>query len=87
MEESGFEEIRVYITRRKNTVAQYIATLPILNLCDQSVWRPGAWVSWRWWDQEGLELEGERERVATALDGEEDNCVEGADHDEMIGRS
>ena len=26
MEEAGFKEIEVYITRRKNTVAQYIAT-------------------------------------------------------------
>ena len=27
------EEIRVYITRLKNTVAQYISTCPIMDLC------------------------------------------------------
>ena len=39
MEEAGFEEIELYITRRQNTVAQYIATQPIMDLCEQSVWR------------------------------------------------
>ena len=63
MEEAGFEYIRVYITRRQNTVAQYIATLLILDLCKRSIRRLGAWVSRRWWDQEGLYLEGGRERV------------------------
>ena len=29
----GLEEIRVYITHRHNTVAQYIATCPIMDLC------------------------------------------------------
>ena len=34
MEEAGFEDIRVYITRRKNTASQYIATRPIMELCE-----------------------------------------------------
>ena len=63
MNKVGFEYIRVYITRRQNTVAQYIATLLILDLCKRSIRRLGAWVSRRWWDQEGLYLEGGRERV------------------------
>ena len=46
IEEAGFEEIGVYIQKRQNMVAQYIATRPILNLCEQSVWRPGTWNSW-----------------------------------------
>ena len=58
MEEAGFKEIGVYFMRRQNTVTQYIATQPILDLCEKSVWRTGAWVSQRWWDQEGLDLEG-----------------------------
>ena len=41
---------RVNVTRRQNTFAQYLATQPIMDLCEQSVWRKGAWVSWRWWD-------------------------------------
>ena len=56
MVESGFEGIGTYITRRQNTVAQYIATQPILDLCERSARRPGARVSWRWWEQDGLYL-------------------------------
>ena len=29
----GFEEVEAYVTRRQNTVAQYIVTRKILNLC------------------------------------------------------
>ena len=43
--EAGFEGIGTYIMRGQNTVARYIATLPILDLCERSAWRPGAWVS------------------------------------------
>ena len=44
MEEAGFEEIGVYVTRRQNTFAQYIMTQPILDLCEKYVRRTGAWV-------------------------------------------
>ena len=50
MAEAGLEDIGVCVTRRQNTVAQYIATRPILDLCEWSVRRPVAWVSQRWWD-------------------------------------
>ena len=40
MVESGFEGIGTYVTRRQNTVAQYIATQPILNLCEWYARRP-----------------------------------------------
>ena len=76
MEESGFKEIGVYIKRMQNTVVQYIATRPILDLCEKSVRKPGDWVYWRWWDQEGINLEGERERVEMTSDGKEKKCVE-----------
>ena len=33
MAEADFKEIGVYVTRRQNMVAQYIVTLPILDLC------------------------------------------------------
>ena len=36
MGEAGFEGIRKYITRRHNTVAQYIVTQPIMELCERS---------------------------------------------------
>ena len=66
MEEAGFGEIGVNITRRKNAVAQYIATRPILDLCERSARRPGARVSWRWLEQASLDLEGEKKRAAVA---------------------
>ena len=41
-------------------VAQYIATWPILDLCEETVLRSGAWVARRWWYQEVLDLEERR---------------------------
>ena len=58
MSEAGFEDIGVYATRRKNTVAQYIATRLILDLSERSVCRLVAYVYQPWWDQEGLDMEG-----------------------------
>ena len=48
MEEAGFEEIGAYILKRQNTVLKYIAMRPILDLCEKTVQRPGAWVDWIW---------------------------------------
>ena len=36
MGEAGFEGIRKLVTRRQNTVAQYIATLPNMGLCERA---------------------------------------------------
>ena len=54
--EAGMVGIRTSIIRRQNTVAQYIATRPILDLCKQATRRPGAWVSRRWWEKTGIDL-------------------------------
>ena len=35
MGEAGFEGIKTYVTRRHNTFAQYIETLPVLDLCER----------------------------------------------------
>ena len=61
MREVGFEGIRKAIIRRQNAVAQYIATRPIMDLCERATQRMGAMVStsqrgpsrpmgnrWRW---------------------------------------
>ena len=66
MGEAGFEGIREYITRRQNTVAQYISMRPILDLHERSARRPGDRVSWRWWEQAGLDLEGVKKRATDA---------------------
>ena len=66
MGESVFEGIRKSITRRQNTDAHYIATRPILDLCERSTWCPGLRVSRRWWEQAVIDLEGEKKRAAEA---------------------
>ena len=42
---------------------------PIMDLCERSAWSPGVWVSWRWWEQDGLDLEGAKEIAVVDLDG------------------
>ena len=44
----GLEEVDIYVLCRQNTVAQYIVTLMILELCLAEERRLGAWVS-IWW--------------------------------------
>ena len=63
---AGFEGIRKSVTRRHNTFTQYIATRPIMDLCERSTRRPGTRVSRRWWYQAGIKLEGEKKRAAEA---------------------
>ena len=76
MVEAVFEGIRKLVTRRQNTVAKYIVTRPILDLCERATRRPGARVSWRRWEQDGIDLEGDKNRVAdeaTVLESESDS--------------
>ena len=49
MGEVVFKGIRKLVTRRQKTVAQYIATQPILDLYEQATWRLGERVPRRWW--------------------------------------
>ena len=58
--------IRKSILWRQNTVAQFIATRPIMDLCKQATRRPGERVSRRWWEQTGIDLKGAREKAVTA---------------------
>ena len=41
MKEAGIVQIWTSILRRQNTFAQFIATRPILDLCEGAVSRPG----------------------------------------------
>ena len=76
MVEAGFEGIGKYITRRQNTVAQYIATQPILGLCERFIQRPGARMSWQCWEQDGIDLEGEKKRAsASAADSKREDLI------------
>ena len=55
MKEAGIVRIRTSILRRQNTVAQFIATRPILGLCEVAVRRPGTRVPRRSWEQTGID--------------------------------
>ena len=59
--------IQTSIFRAHNTFAQFIATRPILDLCEQATWWSGARVAWRWWEQKGMDLKGAWEKAAAAL--------------------
>ena len=48
MAESGSQEVETYVSRRQNTVAQYIATRPIMDLFLAAKRRPGPRVA-MWW--------------------------------------
>ena len=68
MKEAGIVRIRTSILRRQNTVAQFIATRPILDLSEKSNRRPGAQVSRRWWEHTGIDWNGDRERAKSAAE-------------------
>ena len=58
MVEAGLQEVETYVSHHQNTVAQYIATRPIMDLCLVANRRPGPRVKMRRWEQEGLDLDG-----------------------------
>ena len=60
MAEAGLQEVETYVYRHQNTAAQYITARKIMDLCLAAKRRPGPRVKTRWWEQEGLELEGMR---------------------------
>ena len=60
MSPAGLEEVGTYVLHRQNTITQYIATRPILELCLEAERRAGEQVARRCREQGGLDLEGER---------------------------
>ena len=58
MAEAGLQEVKTYVSCHQITVAQFIVTRPIIDLCLVVVWRTGSRVSNWWWEQDGLDLEG-----------------------------
>ena len=61
--------VRTSILRRQNTVAQFIATRPILGLCEVAERQRGTRVPWRWWEQTGIDWKSARDK-AEAQEGE-----------------
>ena len=66
-----------FFLKRPNTVAQYIVTRPILDLCEETVWWPGAFFVMIWWEQEGVDLAGARTVAEAAVDEEGEGGSEG----------
>ena len=92
MGEAGFEGIRKSVTRSQNTVAQYIAKKPILDLCERSTRRPGVRVSRLWWEQAGIDLEGDKKRASEAvtvseLESDSDSNADPGGEEESRGAS
>ena len=77
MKEAGFRDIRTPINNRQNTVAQYIATRTLLELCKGTTHIGGARVSRRWWDQKGVDWEKAKARVMNTDSGSETDSEEG----------
>ena len=66
----GLDEIGVYIERRQNTVAKYIVTCPIMDLCLAADRKPGLKLSRRWWEQPTMDILGIRvEHAESEVDG------------------
>ena len=64
MKVAGVVRIRTSILRRQNTVAQFIATRPIMGLCEVTERRAGTRVPRRWWEQTGIDWKADREAAA-----------------------
>ena len=90
MKEAGLTDIRTSIQRRQNTVAQYIATRPLLDLCEGSRQREGARVMLRWWEQSGIDWERAKakETEMEATSGSESGAdTEGGEGQEAESRA
>ena len=60
MAEAGMKEVETYVSCRQNTMAQYIATRPIMDLCMVEKRWPVPRVTMRWWGQKGVDFKGMR---------------------------
>ena len=96
MRESGLTDIRKSISNRQNTVAQYIATRPLLDLCEGARAREAARVPMRWWNQAEIDWEtskskgvetGSTSGLGTDTDGEEEREEEREDTSKASGSS
>ena len=68
-EEAGLLTMKEYIRRRQDTVAQYIDTRSLLDLCEGSERAKGEQVGMWWWEQVVINLEGAKEAAAATAEG------------------
>ena len=67
---------RTLVLQRQNTVAQFIATRPILGLCEVAEQRRGTRVPQWWWEQSGIDWSLAREKAAAAAEQAGANAAE-----------
>ena len=79
MAETGLQEVETYGSHRQNTVTQFIATRPIMDLCLAEKLRTGSSSTNRWWDQDGLYVEGLGTEVWEAERMEREEETEGTE--------
>ena len=60
--DAGIVRARTLVLRRQNTVAQFVATQPILALCEGTERRGRTRVPQRWWEQTGIDWRLAREK-------------------------
>ena len=66
LETVGMDDIEVYIAWLQNTITQYIATRPIMELCLAAERKPGLQLSMQWWEHPALDILGIRAGNAAA---------------------
>ena len=59
--DAGIVRVRTSVLRRQNAVTQFVATRPILVLCEGTELLGGTWVPQRWWEQPGIDWRLARE--------------------------
>ena len=90
MKEAGLTDIRTSIQRRQNTVAQYISTRPLLDLCVGARQREGARVTLRWWEQSRIDWEKAKAKeteTETTSGSESGTDTEGEEEREVESRA
>ena len=88
MKEAGLTDVRTSINRSQNTVAQYISTRPLLEICKGATQREGARVTLRWWDQTGIDWEKAKAReTETESASESGTDMEGEEAQETESRA
>ena len=76
LEMVGLENIGLYIYLQHNTVTQYIANHPIMDLCLAAEHRPGLRLSRQWWEQPAMDILGIRAGHSEAEGGKETETEE-----------
>ena len=85
LKEAGVVRARTSVLRRQNTVAQFIATRPILGFCDVAERRRGTRVPQRWWEQSGIDWRLAREKAAAAAAAAQAGANEAASETPGLG--